>query len=109
MVLIRLKSLKERSFEWLQLAKRDKMFSCRLSEEEYEKLIDLLNICESSSYEFVQNKFRHFIKVLHGRLYTNHFGYLRLKPVEGEIDRKGLEALKKASQQSMYEMLFSAW
>ena len=85
------------------------MFSCRLSEEEYEKLIDLLTICESASNEFVQNKFRHFIKVLHGRLYVNHLGYLRLKPVDGEIDQKGFKALKKASYQSLYETLSSTW
>lgn len=85
------------------------MFSCRLSEHEYVQLMDILDECDRASDEFVQNKFRNFIKVFHGRLYTNHLGYLRLKPAEGEIDRKGLEELEKASQQSMYETLSSAW
>jgi len=77
--------------------KRPIMFSCRFSKEEYAQLMDLLDLCEQASNEFVQNKFRHFISVLHGRLYVNHFGYLRLKRAKGEIDQKGLEALEKAS------------
>ena len=79
------------------------MFSCRLSEEEYRQLMGILDQCDKASNEFVQNKFRNFIRVLNGRLYTNHLGYLRLKQVEGEIDQKGLEELNKVSKQSMYE------
>ena len=82
------------------------MFSCRLSVEEYEQLVDLVNICESSANEFVQNKFRNFIKVLHGRLYTDYLGYLRLKPRAGEMTEKEMQKLQKDRYQSMYERLY---
>ena len=88
------------------MTKRSKMFSCRLSEDEYEKLVDLLDICESSANEFVQNKFRNFIKVLHGRLYTDYFGYLRLKPKAGELTENEMQKLQKDSHQSLYERLY---
>ena len=82
------------------------MFSCRLSEDEYEKLVDLLDICESSANEFVQNKFRYFIELLHGRLYTDPFGYLRLKSKAGEMTLKEMQKLQKDSHQSLYERLY---
>ncbi|MCJ7632617.1 hypothetical protein MUP77_09530 [Candidatus Bathyarchaeota archaeon] len=87
------------------MAIKSKMVACRLSEDEYEQLMELLNIFESSEQEFFSNKVRSFIKVLSGRLYLDDLDYLRLRPIEGELSERQVEELEKALAQDLYASL----
>lgn len=89
------------------MSKRPKMFSCRLSEVENKQLMDLLNIIESSSNEFVQNRFRNMIRILSARLYVDNLDYLRLRSIEGEVDPKVVEELSASAYRDFYDVVLS--